>query len=169
MRAIISFSRAAVLAAMPLLTACGGGGSDGGSIGGAARLLDPEFEASIIDLEIAWTDAVRTEDEAALDTLLADDFTLAGAEPDARLMPKRIYIQDAAPLAADAFEFERPVVRKYGDVVIVNGALTGGSATIAVTDVFVLRDGRWRAVARHTSRDGITPAAATAAPDSTGL
>lgn len=109
---------------------------------------DGDFAA----LEQRWVAAVRAHDTATLDRLLDDSFldsTFRGA-----LRTKNDVL--TGPPAGGSYHsigFEDLRVRRYGETVIVSGVnVVQGStpddlARVRFTDVFVRRDGQWRAVA----------------------
>ena len=109
-------------------------------------------DAYFVDLEHRWLDALAKHDIAALDALLDDSFvdsTFRGA-----VRTKHDVL--TGPPAGGAYRSIRLddlAVRRYGsDTAIVTGVnVLQGTAPddivrVRFTDVFVRKDGRWRAV-----------------------
>ncbi|HYE72518.1 MAG TPA: nuclear transport factor 2 family protein [Blastocatellia bacterium] len=110
-------------------------------------------------LEREWDDAIVRKDMAALDRIIADDFMLiddAGRITHKKELLERIKSPD---LVIKPFETEDVVVRIYGDTAILTGHFTqqceykGQSFTVRsrYTDVYVRRQGKWKAVSAHSS------------------
>ncbi len=106
--------------------------------------------AAIVAIEHAW---LQASDTAVLARILAPDFV--------HIVPGGHFLTRAEHLAWVATHPHRPDVRRrfgalavrvYGSVAIANGIVIAGDTTghelgrTAFTDVFVRRDGRWRAV-----------------------
>jgi ketosteroid isomerase-like protein len=121
----------------------------------------PLIEQELVKLENEWARAWQQPDPAALETLLADDFTLTSSRSKGEVTNKRQYIDSTLKLVrGDGYSFEKMSVRLYGETAVIN-AYFQQSATFAgrdwsgdflLTDVWVKRDGRWQVVARHASR-----------------
>ncbi|MGH2436762.1 MAG: nuclear transport factor 2 family protein, partial [bacterium] len=109
-----------------------------------------------------WLDAAARRDRETLDRILADDFLIAGWQPEGRLADKQFYIDDCmrpVDIQEGAFNYDRWKVRTYGDTAVVNcildiHAVVNGhpwGAEVLVSDVWVRERTAWRVVARHTS------------------
>ena len=110
-----------------------------------------------------WLDAGRRRDRATLDRILADDFVIAGWQPEGRLADKRFYLDDMmkpVEIQEGSFKFDRWNIRVRGsDVALVNcildiRAVVEGhpwGAEVLVSDVWVKEPIGWRVLARHTS------------------
>jgi hypothetical protein len=104
---------------------------------------------TITRLEHEWVQAIAARDPAAIERLLADDFTGAtdettygkgDASEDARVGGQRIEVTDVA-------------VRVYGDSAVVTlDQVENGEERYRFTNVWARQDGRWRAVASHGLR-----------------
>jgi ketosteroid isomerase-like protein len=111
--------------------------------------------AAVLRLLDDWATAYVEHDRAVIDRILADEFVMSAGRPD--LQTKAEYLRkvenDQEPHASITRDDERLGV--YGDVVVVNHRLTrttqGRRFVFRVTDVCVLRDGRWQLVNRHVS------------------
>jgi ketosteroid isomerase-like protein len=107
---------------------------------------------SVLRLERETMDAIRTKDARALEHILADDFVYRtpGAE-----LSRAEFLQNIASFPGRILSVEGEGLRAsaYGDAVVLTGvqrarARTDDGAehasTVAFTDVFVKRRGRWR-------------------------
>lgn len=116
------------------------------------------IEHEILQLSHDWMDAVRVQDRAAVERILADEFALTSTLPSA--FDKQKYLQDMAAVSVNSFRFHDSSVRVYGDVVVVRTHLSWDASfdgkpwqgDFNITDVWVRRDGRWQVVTRHSSR-----------------
>jgi ketosteroid isomerase-like protein len=121
----------------------------------------PLLEQELVKLENEWARAWQQPDPTALETLLGDDFTLTSSRSQGETSNKRQYIDTTLKLVrGDGYSFEKMNVRIYGETAVITAQFQQ-SATFAghdwsgdflLTDVWVKRDGRWQAVARHLSR-----------------
>ncbi|HEX6731443.1 MAG TPA: nuclear transport factor 2 family protein [Pyrinomonadaceae bacterium] len=123
---------------------------------------DRETAQEIKDLAHEWLDAARRRDRATLDRILADDFVIAGWQPDGVLADKQFYIADClkpVDIQEGSYHFDEWKFRVYGEIVVVNcvldiRALVNGyewGGEVMVTDVWVRTQDAWRATTRHTS------------------
>lgn len=127
------------------------------------RAADPKADASadarqITKLEEDWVSAAQKANAAAIDAMLADDFTLVG--PSGRVSPKDELVaqfRDGA-LVIEAAKLADMEVRTYGDAAVCTGILsvTKGhlldkdmAADYRFTDTYVKRDGKWLKVAQQ--------------------
>ncbi len=122
---------------------------------------DETIESQIRGLAEAWTRAVVTHDAAALDRLLAIDFTFTSSTSTGALMTKSQYIAFVLNiLEVVSFRFNDVRVRLYGDVALMTSRYTQAGrvlgeeweAEFLLSDVWVRADGVWHAVARHSSQ-----------------
>jgi ketosteroid isomerase-like protein len=123
---------------------------------------DNQTEQEIRRLAHEWLDAVPRRDRTTLERILADDFLIAGWQPEGRLADKQYYIEDClrpVEIQEGSYKFDRWQVRRYGETAVVNcvlevyaiveGAKWGG--VVLITDVWVREGEMWRVVTRHTS------------------
>jgi ketosteroid isomerase-like protein len=119
-----------------------------------------ELRFQIERLERRWMDAVRDRDMEFLDRLLGEEFTLTTGRPGAPVRTREEWLQITRDrYSIEQYEFDRLDVFPYGHVALARsryrqrGAMDGEdrSQAFLMTDVFVRRDGRWRAVTRHIS------------------
>ena len=128
----------------------------------SASLIDPgiDVRATITALERDWAAAIAKNDAAALDRLLAEDFT--GTSPTAHTFTKTIAIQELKDrkYAVKSMVLDEISVNVYGDVAVAftsqqessQYAGTDTSGHYHFTDVWVNRSGWWQVVASHGSR-----------------
>ncbi|HEX4949327.1 MAG TPA: nuclear transport factor 2 family protein [Blastocatellia bacterium] len=119
-----------------------------------------DIEKALTQLERDWIEAGKNKDKAKLEGILADDWV--GISWDGKTYTKAESI--AAGLAPDSqlesYTLDPLKVRVVGDVGIVTGGNTEKSrfkgqetsGHYAWTDVFTKRNGRWQAIASHSSR-----------------
>jgi ketosteroid isomerase-like protein len=118
------------------------------------------LEAELRRLERDWDTAIVHKDIARLEQILGDDFVYidsAGA-----VNPRAALIQGIKDSEAtiEPFETAEVMVRIYGDTAILTGRFLqkatykgqSFSGQFRYTDVYVKRDGIWRAVSAHASR-----------------
>jgi len=127
---------------------------------GTASLSDDK--ASLERLEDEWIRAVREQDGAGLERLLAPDFafTVAVAGKPLSTIDRDAYVRRAKGYSVRESRFDEIVVRLHGDVAVVTSryvqkaTLHGRdrSAEFLLTDTWVKRGGSWVAVARTSSR-----------------
>jgi len=109
-------------------------------------------QTQLTDLEKRWTQANIDGDKAALETILADEYS--GGDPPHN---KRQYIDELKPdTAVKSWEMEDLSVDLDGERATMTGYLrqvtTGGNEVYSFTDEFVWRDGRWQATGSRTVR-----------------
>jgi len=109
-------------------------------------------QTQLTDLEKRWTQANIDGDKAALEQILADEYS--GGDPAHN---KRQYIDELKPdTAVKSWELEDLSVDLDGERATMTGYLkqttTGGNEVYSFTDEFVWRDGRWQATGSRTVR-----------------
>ncbi len=123
---------------------------------------DYQTEQEIRKLAHEWIEAGGRRDRLTLDRILAEDFLIAGWQPEGRLADKQYYVEDCLkPVRIEqaSYHFDQWKVRTYGETAVVNCTLEihalveGGEwgGEVLITDVWVRDRGAWRVVARHTS------------------
>ncbi|MGA7617731.1 MAG: nuclear transport factor 2 family protein [Thermoanaerobaculia bacterium] len=112
----------------------------------------PSAPADLVAIEQQWVDALRTHDTAFLDRLLDDSFVDSTFRGGIRTKAD-VLTGPPAGGPYHSIRLEELKVRRYGrDTAIVTGVnvLEGKDpsdlARIRFTDIFLLRDGHWRAV-----------------------
>ena len=109
-------------------------------------------QTQLADLEKRWTQANIDGDKAALEQILADEYS--GGDPPHN---KRQYIDELKPdTVVKSWDLEDLSVDLDGERATMTGYLkqvtTGGNEVYSFTDEFVWRDGRWQATGSRTVR-----------------
>jgi ketosteroid isomerase-like protein len=118
-----------------------------------------EAQRTVLSLERMWMESLKVVDADTLSQLVSSDFTFVSPRmPKAK--DRTNYLEHALrDLKLTSYEFTQVSVRFFGRTAIVSGLLTQ-KATVrgedwdgdyVVTDVWISRDGVWRAVSRHES------------------
>ncbi|HEU4794394.1 MAG TPA: nuclear transport factor 2 family protein [Pyrinomonadaceae bacterium] len=112
-------------------------------------------------VEREWLDAYEKHDSAAMDKIVASDWT--GTFPDGTVQTKENVMQLVRKprregMPAPKFFSEEVKARVYGDTVILTGRIItewpgGSKQTARYTDIYVKRNGSWQVVASHMSGD----------------
>ena len=126
----------------------------------AAPADDEDTEAAIAQLERDWAAAIVKKDAATLDRLLADEF--AGVSPTAHYYNRETAIEDLTrgTYVVESMELDEVSVNTYGSFAVAFASQEETSRYAGVdtsghyhyTNVWVLRDGRWQAIASHGTR-----------------
>lgn len=128
----------------------------------APAALDAREEQAVLRVQREWMEAVRDKDAAALDRILADDYTYTDSRGGVTNKADSLRQTRNQNDQMKAFHTSEEAARVYGDVAIVTGRLrVEGTASgvpydaeVRFTDILARIDGRWRAVAAHASRAG---------------
>ena len=122
-----------------------------------------QAEQEVRKLERAWLDAYEQHDTKAMDTIVADDFTITFPDGSMQTKPQSLNSIKAPRNPASPplkFYTEDVQARVYGDSVVI---LIGRVVTEYVrdgktmkeqnryTDTYIKRGGRWQVVASHLS------------------
>jgi hypothetical protein len=115
-------------------------------------------------LELQWMDALAAKDEAVLQRIVAQEFTIvgAGSTPAALVTDRASWMRVALLRPFPKHGVTNLRVTRVGDVAIVQCVLTGvyppksltpegGTLTFLTTDVWAHRSGAWQVVSRHSS------------------
>lgn len=127
-----------------------------------STLYAQDAASDVRQLERRWLDAYERLDDKAMDTIVADDFTITF--PDGSMQNKAQVIASLKPRPGSSpttskFQTEDVQARIYGDTVILTGVVIseysrdGKSSKSAMryTDTYVKRNGKWEVVASHLS------------------
>lgn len=126
----------------------------------AAAASSADVEGAIEKLERDWVNAIVKKDVQTLDQLLAEDFS--GTSADAHSYTKTMAINElkSGKFSVAEMTLDEIAVTPYGDVAVAftsqqekstyDGRDTSGHTHF--TDVWVKKDGQWRAVASHGTR-----------------
>jgi ketosteroid isomerase-like protein len=126
-----------------------------------AIAADNADRAALEKLNADWFNAYRTNDVATVDRILADDFE--GVYPGDRLLKKADVLKGMANPSGTVtnITWDKLDILVFGDVAMVRGVTrtTGTNAqgaafnaAVDYADVFVKRNGTWRAVSAHVVR-----------------
>ena|SRR2546422_5197265 len=117
-------------------------------------------EQTLLQLERDWEQANAKNDLAALDRILAPEFVNTDSDGLLRTRAEVMTARKSGAVKFTAFSQGDYKVHVFGDTAIVTGrmAIKGTregkdyAGQERFTDVFLRRDGRWRAVSTHASR-----------------
>jgi len=118
---------------------------------------DEKTKAEIGRLSEEWTRAIRDRDHAALDRLIADDFTFTS---ERGRWGKARFIENTLRWDLLGMEFADVLIRVHGPTAVfqarvaLRARLDGRdfSGESYLTDIWVDRGGGWQAIARQWSR-----------------
>lgn len=132
------------------------------SVFGAAQADTASVQKSLMQMERDWGQASATNDTATIDKLVADDWV--GIDFEGRSITKAGAIADmkSGSTKTESYEIGPMKVRVFGNTAVVTGSDTekstfkgkDSSGRYVWTDVWVMRDGRWRAVASQSVKVG---------------
>jgi ketosteroid isomerase-like protein len=142
-------------------------------LAGQAKLTRAEEEVRRLERE--WLDAYEQHDAAAMERIVADDFTITFPNGATQTKPQLMAMVKTPPRAGQPrmrFYTEGVRSRAYGDTVILTGRVVAeyerGGKTVKeqsrYTDTYVRLNGRWRVVASHLSNVEEPKGAPTPAP-----
>ena len=117
-------------------------------------------QQTLEDLERRWHMAFLTGDVKFLESILDDDFIATYDDGVRANKAKELELAAAFNQQIDASALDEFTVRVYGNTAVVLftlrllGPMQGKSVELAFryTDVWVMRDGRWRCVTSHSTR-----------------
>jgi ketosteroid isomerase-like protein len=126
----------------------------------AAASKGDKVEQEIMKIERQWIDASVKGDIAALDKIEADDYIVI--DPSGTISTKAEDMKNikSGDLKFDSMEIFDSKVRVYGNAAVVTAKThikakyktEDISGDYSSTDVFVKKDGKWRAVSSHITR-----------------
>ena len=132
-------------------------------VGSSHVLAQDDARQAVQKLERAWLDAYEQHDVKAMETIVADDFTITFPNGGMQTKPQIIAaLKSPRPSDGRSMKFRTEEVqpRAYGDVVILVGLVvteyqrdgkTVSESRQRYTDTYVKRNGRWQVVASHLS------------------
>lgn len=134
----------------------------------------PKAEQEILRLEEERCEAILHNDAAAMQRLLADEFIVTDVQGKVHDKADEVALYKDARRQTESWDPSEVKVRVYGDMAVVTqraavkDVLEGDrrDVQLRLTHVWVERDGRWQAIARHATRiskppqstPGVTPA-----------
>ena len=120
----------------------------------------PNHEETVADLERAWVTAAMTNDLAAMQRIIADDWI--GIAYNGQRITKADVLRDVGSGTATtaSIELGPMTVRVYGSIAIVNVISTekstwqgqDTSGRYVLVDVYALRDGQWQVVSSQATK-----------------
>jgi hypothetical protein len=117
----------------------------------------PDHEVLLRERE--WLLALQHRDQASLDDILDNDFTLISWASGGEKLSKSEYLEDFTRVELTSFEIHDCQTQVYESAAVVRCRLEWKArvgerlwdAEFLITDMWILRNGRWRVVARHAS------------------
>lgn len=131
---------------------------------------DDSGTGQIVKMEYSWNTAIRTRDSAALEKLLASDFTLAADGKTHRAVKRATWLSATLrPVAFDTLGSDNINVSLQGDSATATlrtfwRARVSGqrvSAASRVSDLWVRRNGRWQVKRRRVIKQEALPGLAS--------
>jgi len=119
---------------------------------------NPKLEATLIEMDKAWTAAELKGDMKAISAFIADDFS--GTGPDGKLQNKAQYLS-GIKASKDSDVADEYAVRFFGDVAIMThrGTVKGEKPVqYRSTHIWANRGGVWRIVSHHSSEIAVEAA-----------
>jgi ketosteroid isomerase-like protein len=116
----------------------------------------PQAAEMVRKLNLDYIDAVRRSDVRWFDDVLVEDFRCS--LPDGSILDRAAFLERSArPVDISNLQVHDVEVRLFGNTAIVHARTTfeaadGRPGVGRYTDVWTLRDGRWRVAAAHFTR-----------------
>jgi len=119
-------------------------------------------EQSLMKMELDWAQAGIKNDIAAVEKIVADDWVGIDSEGNAMTKAEAIAAMKSGSTTIQSYEFGPMKVRVFGNTAVVTGSDTEkstykgkeSSGKYVWTDVYVMRDGHWQAVASQGTKVG---------------
>ena len=114
----------------------------------------------LVALEKSWNEAFYRKDLKFIESILADEFMSTYEDGSRADKKKELALTEAFDQAVESAIQDDFTVRVFGDTAVVwftlhlIGLKQGkpSELTLSYTDVWVLRDGKWRCVSAHSTR-----------------
>jgi Domain of unknown function (DUF4440) len=128
-----------------------------------ARAQDVKSDQDVlIDLERKWDAAFHSQDAAFIETVLADEFIATYGDGTRGNKAKELALARSFDQQVDSSRLDDFIVKVYRDTAVVwftqylVGPVKGKPTEVQYQymDVWVVRDGRWQAVASQSTRLG---------------
>jgi Domain of unknown function (DUF4440) len=129
--------------------------------GAATRAQDVKSDQQVlIELERAWDAAFHRQDAKFIETLLADEFIATYGDGSRGDKAKELSLATENKQQVDSRRLDEFIVKTFGNTAVVwftqilVGPVNGKPTEIRYryVDVWVMRDGRWQAVASQSTR-----------------
>ena len=122
----------------------------------------------LVDLERRWNAAFYQKDAAFIESILADDFVATYDDGSRGDKAKELALAAAFDRRIESAVPDDFTVKEYGDTAVVRftlrvvGIRQGQRAetNLRYTDLWVIRDGRWRCVSSHSTQVRAEPSPA---------
>ena len=122
-------------------------------------------EQAVLKLLDNWMDALKGNDVAALERILADDFMIVGSDGSIRSKDQELAPIKSGDIKFESFTVEGVKVHVYGDTAVVTGVGTykvtfkgrTASARERFFDVYQKRKGRWQVIASRQTEGEKVP------------
>src|SRR5438874_5097221 len=121
----------------------------------------PKLNDQLARLSNVWMQAVKDHDTKTLESLMADNYTLAFPTFDQQV-PRADWLRAAGNIQTKSFSYQHLKVHHYGKslavvhAVFINDAEVDGKpragAITSVSDVWEKRNGKWQVVTRYATR-----------------
>ena len=127
----------------------------------ATRAQDVKSDQQVlIELERAWDAAFHRQDAKFIETLLADEFIATYGDGSRGDKAKELSLATENKQQVDSRRLDEFIVKTFGNTAVVwftqilVGPVNGKPTEIRYryVDVWVMRDGRWQAVASQSTR-----------------
>ena len=127
-----------------------------------ARADTSSVEQTLMQMERDWTQAGLKKDVAAVDRIVADDWVGTDFEGKSATKAETIADMKSGQSTAQSVEMGPMTVRVFGKTAVVSGGDTekstykgkDSSGKYSWMDVFVMRNGKWQAVASTSTKVG---------------
>jgi len=132
------------------------------AVSSQAQADTASVQQTLMQMERDWAEAATKNDTAAVDKFVADDWV--GIDFEGKSITKAEAMADmkSGASATQSYEFGPMKVRVFGKTAVVTGSDTekstykgkDSSGRYVWTDVWVMREGRWQAVASQSVKVG---------------
>jgi uncharacterized protein (TIGR02246 family) len=156
------FSRLTLAVVAVSLTSCAATEEKATSTAATPAAASPteNVEQALMKLEREWAEALVKADTAALDRLMADDWSMTTWDGRTQTKAQSIEEFKSGVVKLETANVDSLKVRTFGDVAIVTLGQTeqgtnkgkDSSGRFLYTDVWVKRKGQWQAVATHGTK-----------------
>jgi len=129
---------------------------------GQAQADTASVQQTLMQMERDWAQAATKNDTAAVDKFVADDWVAIDFEGKSITKAEAMADMKSGSSMTQSYEFGPMKVRVFGNAAVVTGSDTekstykgkDSSGKYVWTDVWVMRDGRWQAVASQSVKVG---------------
>ncbi len=130
------------------------------AFGQAKKSDTASAEKTLIQIENDWAKAYINKDVAAVEKILAEDFSYVSPTGEITTRAQELADLKSGKVVLHSYQIASLKVRIFGDVAVVTGHDTrkvtsqgkDNSGKYVYTDVFVNRNGRWLAVAGQLTK-----------------